>query len=241
MKITEQERNKILNEHIKYGYNTITEQVSYKNIYILVGPPSVGKSTWVKNNFVGKKPYVISRDTIVEEVADMYGLTYDDLFASPKNDEQIDDTHPIYGKVIESPKWMPFTQLSYEKISNANKDVMDKFEEQISNSKNYDDVIVDMTNMGVKPRANILNKLSSILPNYKKIAVVFNFKGGEDLIKKMAQKRSEEYKSMGKSKTIPPHVFDNMFNNYQEVTNEEGFDDIIYVDNIPTFKNIKNN
>ena len=52
----------------------------------------------------------------------------------------------------------------------------------------------------------------------------------------MAQKRSEEYKSMGKSKTIPPEAFDRMFSSFQDVSTDEGFDDIIQVDNIPSFK-----
>ena len=235
MKITETEKKYIIEQHKKYGYKTINEDVMNKNLYILVGPPSVGKSTWIKNNI--SNPYIISRDDIVEAVAEEYGLTYDDLFASPKPDDEVGSEHPKYGKVIDSPAWMPFNKLSYEKIAQANKDVLDRFEERVLNSKDSNNVVVDMTNMGVKPRANILNKLSSILDGYKKIAVVFNFKGGEEIIKQMAQRRSDEYKSIGKSKTIPPHVFDNMFKNYQEVTPEEGFDDIINVDNIPSMMN----
>jgi len=52
----------------------------------------------------------------------------------------------------------------------------------------------------------------------------------------MANKRSEEYKMVGKSKTIPPEVMDRMFANYQDVQPDEGFDDIIHVDNIPSMK-----
>jgi len=231
IKLTLKEKNQILEQHKKHGYKTIIENVNSKKLLVLVGPPSVGKSTWIKNNV--SNPYIISRDDIVEDVAEEYGLTYDDLFASPKEDE-IGSEHPVYGKVIDSPKWMPFSKLSYQVIADANKEIMERFEQRVVNAKEHDNVIVDMTNMGTNPRKNILNKLKPVIPNHKKIAVVFNFKGGEDIIKKMAQRRSDEYKSMGKSKTIPPHVFDNMFKNYQEVTTQEGFDDIIYVDNIPS-------
>ena len=51
-----------------------------KTIYILIGPPSVGKSTWIKNNLSDKNPYIINRDDLVEKIAEEIELTYDDLF-----------------------------------------------------------------------------------------------------------------------------------------------------------------
>ena len=35
-----------------------------KNIFVLVGPPSVGKSTWIRNHFGDDNPYIINRDDI---------------------------------------------------------------------------------------------------------------------------------------------------------------------------------
>jgi len=236
MKINTIEKKQILELHMKYGYKTIMENYDEKKIFILVGPPSVGKSTWIKKYFGADKPYVISRDDIVEDVAEKMGFTYDDLFEKPNIDAHIGDMHDKYGKVIESPPWMSFTKLSYQKIADANKSVIDLFDERVKNASGQKNIVVDMTNIGTISRKNILNKLSPISDGYKKIAVVFNFKGGEDIIKKMAQKRSEEYKSMGKSKTLPPEVIDKMFSNYQEIQNDEGFDEIIHVDNIPSMK-----
>lgn len=238
MKITKEEKVRILNEHVKYGYKTILEEVSDKKIYVLVGPPSVGKSTWIKNYFTTNKPYIISRDDIVEEVAERRGFTYDDLFEKPNIDANIGDKHEKYGEVIPSPPWMSFSKLSYDKIADANKEVVDLFDERIKYAAGENNIVIDMTNIGTISRKNILNKLSSISDGYKKIAVVFNFKGGEDIIKKMAQKRAEEYKAMGKSKTLPPEVIDRMFANYQDIQPEEGFDEVMHVDNIPTFKKI---
>ena len=40
-----------------------------KNIYILVGPPGVGKSTWVEKEFQGECT-IISSDAIIQAVAD---------------------------------------------------------------------------------------------------------------------------------------------------------------------------
>lgn len=215
-----------------------SDDVSNK-LFILVGPPSVGKSTWIKNypDFQDEDPYVINRDDIVEEVASSYGLTYDDMFAKPGPDENIGDEHPLYGTVVESPPQIQkFVKYSYDKILDANNEINDKLEQRFANAQGNKYVIVDMTNMSSFVRKNTLSKLTPILPEHKKIAVVFNFKGGEDLIKNMAQKRAEEYKKMGKSKTIPPEAFDRMFQSFQDVSPEEGFDDIIQVDNLPSFR-----
>lgn len=54
-------------------------QATKKSMYMLVGLPGCGKSTWVKNYFTEAVP-VISTDWIVEVIADRYGMTYNDVF-----------------------------------------------------------------------------------------------------------------------------------------------------------------
>ena len=56
----------------------IQEQLQRPKIYILVGPPGIGKGWWIRNNVVD--PYIISRDNIVDDVRAPYGLKYNDLF-----------------------------------------------------------------------------------------------------------------------------------------------------------------
>ena len=56
----------------------IRESVSRPKIYVLVGPPGVGKSYWVEQNI--SDPYVISRDVVVDMVRQPLGLKYDDMF-----------------------------------------------------------------------------------------------------------------------------------------------------------------
>lgn len=95
--------NKLINEQfIKSKLiheNELTDTT--KKMIVLVGPPSVGKSTWTNNNF--PDAYVISRDDIVDEVASKYGWTYDDMFATPPSDSKIGDNDEKYGTVIEAP------------------------------------------------------------------------------------------------------------------------------------------
>lgn len=216
--------------------NNILENENNKILYVLVGPPAIGKSTWIKQNLNDKNPYIISRDDIVDDVAEKYGFTYDDMFASPKETEEIGTINEKYGEVIPAPPYIKFTKTVYSKILDANNEVQKLFNERINNAKNHDIIVVDMTNMSKFVRKNALNMVDS---SYKKVAIVFNFKGGEDSIKFMNKKRSDELKKIGKSKTIPDHVYDSMFSRFEDVTKEEGFDDIEYIDNIKIFKNLK--
>lgn len=208
-----------------------------KTIYVLVGPPSVGKSTWIKQTFNKIQPFVINRDDIVEKVAEQYNWTYDDLFQVPIKDvEKEGDIHKKYGTVVKSPAYMTWQPLSYDKVIEANKKVQDIFNQRITQGKGEENIVVDMTNMNAGARKGALKAIEGAETEYRKIAVVFNFEGAEDIIKKMAAKRSEEMKAQGKSKTIPPEAFDRMFSNFQQVSSEEGFDEIVNVDNTEKLK-----
>ena len=209
-----------------------------KRIFVLVGPPSVGKSTWIKSTFTDINPYIINRDDLVEKVAEEYGWTYDDLFVTPSADSKLGDVSEKYGEVVKSPEYMTWAPLSYDKILEANTKVADLFNNRVLEAKGQDNIVVDMTNMNVGSRKSALKPIEGSEDEYKKIAVVFNFKGSEDIIKKLALKRAEEAKTMGKSKTIPQAAFDRMFSSFQEVSPEEGFDEVINVDNTGKLKEL---
>jgi predicted kinase len=55
---------------------------SLPKIYVLVGPPGIGKSGWIESNTFD--PYIISRDALVDAVREPIGVKYDDLFRNPK-------------------------------------------------------------------------------------------------------------------------------------------------------------
>jgi len=209
-----------------------------KKIFVLVGPPSVGKSTWIKSTFTHIDPYIINRDDLVEKVAEEYGWTYDDLFVTPLVDSKLGDISEKYGEVVKSPDYMTWAPLSYDKILEANTKVGDLFNKKVSEAKGQDNIVVDMTNMNVGSRKGALKPIEGSEDEYKKVAVVFNFKGAEDIIKKVALKRAEEAKAMGKSKTIPEAAFDRMFSSFQEISPEEGFDEVINVDNTSKLKEL---
>jgi hypothetical protein len=213
-------------------------QNTNKTIYVLVGPPSVGKSTWIKQTFVDVDPYTINRDEIVEQVAKTYGWTYDDLYVAPLPEQVEGDVSEKYGTVVKSPEYMTWQPLSYDKVMEANGEVAELFSKKVSEAKGQENIVVDMTNMNAGSRVGALKAIEGVEQEYRKVAVVFNFKGAEDIIKKVAQKRAEEAKKLGLSKTIPPEAFDRMFKSFQEVSPEEGFDEVVNVDNTEKLKQV---
>jgi hypothetical protein len=206
---------------------------SKKKIYVLVGPPSVGKSTWIKETFQESQPYVINRDDIAEGVAESMGWTYDDMFMAPPKDSNEGDEDEKYGVVVKSPPWMTWQPLSFDKVLMANSKIQQRFSERVSAAPGSgQDIVVDMTNMNAGARKGALKAIEGKEQDYEKIAVVFNFKGAEDLIMRVAEKRAEVAKRMGKSKTIPPAAMQRMFSSFQDVSPEERFDKVVPIDKI---------
>ena len=163
-----------------------------KKMFVLVGPPSVGKSRWVDDTF-DVKPYIISRDDIVLEVADQYGWTYDDMFAGPPEDAVIGDVHPQYGQVVAPPPYMTWASSVYSKVNEANAKVHNLYMQRVAGAMpSGQDIIVDMTNMNAAARSRALNAIDGHKDEYEKIAVVFHFQGAEESIRKIADVRSKE-------------------------------------------------
>lgn len=168
-----------------------------KEIYVLVGPPSIGKSTWVDKTFGSRdNVYAISRDDIANIVAKKYNMKYEDLFFLP-------DKSPINSEI---------QMLFNQRVSLA--------------SASSKPIVIDMTNMTIKSRRRALIAIQGKQKEYKKVAVVFKFEGAAELIKKVAIKRSES------SKKVPAWLIDQKIKEFNAVSLEEGFDEIIHVDNL---------
>lgn len=241
-KYASNESKSYLKSLIRESFNTIFEAVSdgeKKKLVVLVGPPSVGKSTWIKSNF--PNAYIINRDDIVDKVASSYGWTYDDMFATPPADAQVGDSDEKFGNVVAAPSWMTWAKTIFDKVQEANGKVQQLMNSKVSGANpSGQDIVVDMTNMNAGSRKSAMKAIEGNEDKYHKVAVDFRFKGAEDVIKKMAEKRAEAAQRMGKSKTIPPAAFDRMFSSYEEPTTAEGFDEVISVDNIENLKKALN-
>lgn len=77
-----------------------------KKIYVLVGPPSIGKTTWAKKNFDNASPYMINRDDVVVASASAQGRIYDYLFVRPPSSVKLGEYDTKYGEVVCSPEYM---------------------------------------------------------------------------------------------------------------------------------------
>jgi hypothetical protein len=223
---------KLNRRQLRYIINEVVETARPPRIFVLVGPPSVGKSTWINNTFGDTRPYVINRDDIVEQVAGNYDWAYDDMFVTPPEDAMIGESDDKYGDVIAPPSWMTWTKSIFSLVMEANGKVQDSFNQRVNGAiPSGQDIVVDMTNMNADSRARAMAAIEGRRDDYEKIAVDFKFEGAEEVIIRVAQKRAEAAQRMGKSKTIPSAAFQRMFSAYEKPTLAEGFDSIVEVDN----------
>lgn len=151
-----------------------------KKLYVLVGVPGSGKSTWVKNQKWADECVVVSTDEFVEDYAKECGQTYSEVF---------DDYMPTAVKLMA------------DKVVRAR--------------EAGKDIIWDQTSTSVATRA----KKIRMLPDYYKIAVVFNKPDDEELKRRLASRPG---------KNVPWAVIDQMWGSWEDPTEEEGFDEIWY-------------
>lgn len=212
------------------------------NFYILIGPPAIGKSTFIKTMPEGT--LVINRDDVVQNVASKYGLTYDDLFITPPSDSEIGKFIPGYenfGKVIDAPEQIKrWTPVVFENIDKINLEVYHKMSELFkkAKTKSYPNVVVDMTNMDLSSRSRILDTMSDKV-KFRYIAVEFDISDPEtiNIVKRASEIRRKYDLAKGIKKTIPDSAFQRMFLSYVPPSYGEGFDKIIKINTINNLKN----
>jgi predicted kinase len=83
--------------------------------------------------------------------------------------------------------------------------------------QNGNDIIWDQTSTTRLARAK---KFRMLPPNYKVVGVVFRTPEQKELQRRLANRPG---------KVIPPHIMSGMIKGWEEPTEAEGFDDIIYV------------
>lgn len=151
-------------------------------LYVLVGVPASGKSTWVKEQKWAKDIPVVSTDKFVEDYAKEQGKTYSEVF---------EEYMPIAVRLM----------ANQALICQANKK----------------DIIWDQTSTSVATRA----KKIRMLPEYRKIAVVFKTPPTEELVRRLASRPG---------KNVPWEIVSDMAQKLEAEppTEAEGFDEIWY-------------
>ena len=170
-------------------------------IYILIGPPCIGKTTWAKKHVPGA--YVVSRDAVVEHVAqntstrdEKRSLTYDEVVTNKSFSEEID------------------------RIFNLHKN------NAVASGR---DIVVDMTNMEAEGREFALNIVAKQMDTYEKIAVVFEFSGFERQLMHMCRLRAEDMGDKNIPTHVYQSMFDR-YEPLTAKEMERGFDRVIQVD-----------
>lgn len=215
---------------------------SKQTVYVLVGPPAIGKSTYIKANPAFKDATIISRDDIVTAAAGKLNLTYDDLFKYPPQDaikgEKVQGFEK-FGPVVDNthPKMKEAFPLAYANTLKINALVDGTVAERFSKAlKSGQDIVVDMTNMDKRARA--MNLAPLVGHDVKKVAVIFNFQDKDtlDILSKLAYRRAQDLKKQGGSKTITPDIIEKLLKSFERPTPDEGFDSIYDFDTLPTLR-----
>ena len=154
--------------------------MSTHKLYVLIGIPGAGKSTWVNNQTWIEDCVVVSTDKYVDAYAKKINKTYNEVFH----------------------EYMPTAvRLMTREVEQARR--LNK------------DIIWDQTSVTRKSRRKKFN----MLKDYYRIAVVFKIPEKEELKRRLNSRPG---------KSIPDHVINQMINNFEMPTYEEGFDEIWY-------------
>lgn len=149
-------------------------------LYVLVGVPASGKTTWFRSQEWTENCYYISTDRHVEIYAEAHGRTYSEVFAD----------------------YMPTAVANMvEEVERARAGGID--------------IIWDQTSTTVASR----RKKFDMLPDYYKIAVVFKTPDPAELSQRLASRPG---------KIIPVEVVEGMIKQFEQPTEDEGFDEIWY-------------
>lgn len=226
-----------MKEIMKEWRRYLNEQVQEKKkIYVLVGPPAVGKSTWIRKN--APDAYVVSSDEITIEVARERGMTYDDMFDYPPQPTNRDGSpnlsfdpgyvHPRWGPIVDQQlSWKKWAPKAYKKVNDAEVEAQKRIEQRYANATSAGtDIVLDLTNMNKGSRKFAIQKLGDI-SNFDLVAINFGWNDDVDFLKKASAERSQkEFEETGMKKTIPPAAFDRMIGGYESPSEEEGFVDV---------------
>lgn len=237
---------------MKLGHNwqrILRESTGHLKAFFLIGPPSVGKSSWIEQegpNHGLENPYVINSDDIVDEYALKNDLTYDEIFEQkpiqPGQPGYTDtQSHPVYGEIVDNPiGWKSARQpKSWKKIAKAESEGLAEYDKIIEGARDSGrPIVIDLTNMNKGSRDFMKSRLKA--PDHEMIAVVFDWNDDVQRLKDSAKKRNQDrIDTTGRPKTIPDHVIDGMVSNYQAPVDGE-FDQVIHVPAWWTLQNEEN-
>jgi hypothetical protein len=213
------------------GDKHLKESTGNKILYVLIGPPASGKSTWIKQNITSKNlDYaIVSRDDIIlQKIHPKYGIGGKELYGTkPPETAKVGDVDPQHGEVFLSPY---SGKPRYKKYHDINSELDTYEQEARKEALSHDVIVVDKLNLSTEQRKDALAIVAKN-PEYKKVAVVLypdleKLKAGEE-------KRAAAIAAQGGQppKKMDPEYLKKKFEEVSAITDEllrsEGFDQII--------------
>lgn len=212
-----------------------------KHLYVLVGPPAVGKTSWISTNIEDKDAefIVISRDQIIEDqIFPKYKLTNNELYAfNPPKDAEVGKVIPgleKFGIVITRSSG----RKEFSNVAAANAEIENLVKKeyesairmlnQLPKEAKYN-VVIDAINATPKERGRVLS-IFNVIKDLKKVAVYFKFEEYKKEIKKRAATRAKEMKKQFGyqfDRAVPEDTYEAIFRRIEKPTEAEGFDDVI--------------
>jgi len=210
-----------------------------RNFYILIGPPAVGKTSWVKKHVTGDS-VVISKDDIIEDVIfPKYKLANKDIFKVPIGDLEPGDEHPTkkkLGKVISYKRFSrskgeEVEERAFEKAYAAGEELNKLFDSKMKDaiSSNVENIIVDAIHMSKSTRSSTIDYVRGI-NDFKIIGVIFPFQGYETQIFNSAENRAKDFlEKYGPEfdRGVEWSDYEEIYKKYQEPSESEGFDELV--------------
>jgi len=133
-------------------------------ITLLVGSASVGKTTYIKENYSDNNKYLIlGFDDIKLEVLKRYDLGFDDLWQHPPENATIEHTDDKLGPVVEKSYGYDKTKkyLEYPLLAKVNEEHDILLQQKVLEaSQSYKHIIIDSTGMTIESRQSLAKKTS---------------------------------------------------------------------------------
>lgn len=217
-----------------------------KEIFILAGPASIGKTTYLeKLNLPKESTASISRDDILYRMLDKYKYEYNELYTFPPADAAIGSLIPgfeHFGKVIETPQVAKHVSpVSYEILDGVNAEIhhtyYNEFEIATKDPK-IQYITLDRVHMLKQERSVYFPFLKHKREDFYVTAILFNFIDADalDVISAASEKRRQIFQAKGMTRIVPRNIQENMIKRFEEITLEEGFDAIQKVDTLPALR-----
>lgn len=223
----------------KFNKWLIEAEDNRRNVYLLVGPPAVGKTNWINKN-LSNDSIVVSKDNIIEDkIFPKYKLANKDIFELPPESSETGQYIPgkeKLGKVstikrFSRSKNKEVEEKVYEQAYKAGEELNSLYEKQLQDaiSSGKKNIVIDAIHMRKSTRSASMEKFKD-KSQFKIVAVVFPHEGYEVQIKNSADARAKDFLDRFEGdfdRGVTWSNYQKMYGEYEKPSTQEGIDEIV--------------